>query len=546
MYIRKNTVEEKLQTSLFTIGLVKRQVFLRIEVIILKIARIVFTVLFVFIIVFLIDTLPSNEVNESVKNVKEESVVKESNKQGTSVTKKGPLQQQINDYIKNEPLLDGALIGISVRSAATGKVIYEHLGGTRMHPASNMKLFTGAAALSKLGPDHTFSTEILMDGPIGGGTLKGNLYIKGKGDPTLLPTDFSSFAKKIKELGITKINGDIIGDDSWYDDIHLSPDLMWDDEQYYYGAQISALTAAPSTDYDAGSVIVEVSPGNSVGMKPTVEVSPQTDYVKVVNNAKTVPEGDEEDLEIGRKHATNIITVEGTIPIDSWEEKEWIAVWGPTGYALDLFKQALKNQGVDWTGEVKIGKTPESANVLFAHESMPLSKLIVPMMKLSNNIHAEVLVKEMGKVVKGEGSWEKGLEVMEEQLLNFGLNIETMKVRDGSGISSISLIPPNQISKLLHVVQRKDWFSTFIHSLPVAGAENRLVGGTLRDRMEKVSNHAMIQAKTGTIASVSSLSGYINPRESETIIFSIVINHLLDEEDGKAIEDNIVKILANQ
>ncbi|WP_404452309.1 D-alanyl-D-alanine carboxypeptidase/D-alanyl-D-alanine-endopeptidase [Virgibacillus necropolis] len=472
--------------------------------------------------------------------------MKKSKNQAAAVTETSSLQRQLDEYIKSEPHLAGALIGISVRSAATGDVIYEHNGDTRMQPASNMKLFTGATALSILGRDHTFTTEILADGPIMAGTIQGNLYLKGKGDPTLLSTDFTDFTKEISEHGVTKINGDIIADDTWYDDIRISPDLIWDDEQYYYGAQISALTVSPNSDYDAGSVIVEVLPGSSVGEKPEVSVSPQTNYVEIVNHARTVPSGEEEEIKVGREHGTNVITINGSIPVDSGAIKEWMAVWEPTGYALDLFQQSLKSQGISWTGDVKVGNAPDTAEVLIAHESMPLSELLVPFMKLSNNVHAEVLVKEMGKVIKGEGSWKKGLEVMEEELLKLGMNIETMKIRDGSGISSINQIPPNQISKLLYVVQKKDWFPAFIHSLPVAGAEDRMVGGTLQNRMEEISNHATIQAKTGTIHSVSSLSGYINSRESETIIFSIVSNHLLDEDDGKDIEDKIVEILASK
>lgn len=509
----------------------------------MKIARIIVSVLLVFLIILLMDIIPSNEKDESMNETKEENTMDEPNKPVSVIAKFGNFQQQLDKYIKSEPHLKGADIGISVRSAATGKVIYEHKGDTRMHPASNMKLITAASALSTLGRDYTFSTEIGKEGTIIDGTLQGNLYIKGKGDPTLLPADFNDFAKEISEHGIKKIDGNIIGDDTWYDDIRISPDLIWNDEQYYYGAQISALTASPSNDYDAGSVIVEVSPG-TIGEKPSVSISPKTDYVQLVNKAKTVSADQEEDLEIGREHGSNVITIEGTIPSDSPEDKEWIAVWEPTMYALDLFKQALKSHGISWTGDVIAGKATSDGEVILTHESMPLSELLVPFMKLSNNVIGEVLVKEMGKVVKDEGSWEKGLEVVEEQLVNFGLNIETLKLRDGSGISSINLLPANEISKLLYAVQKEKWYSSYIQSLPVAGAEERLVGGTLRDRMEEISNHAKIQAKTGTIQSVSSLSGYLSTQESETVIFSILINHLLDEDDGKDIENEIVKILA--
>nr|WP_245837247.1 D-alanyl-D-alanine carboxypeptidase/D-alanyl-D-alanine-endopeptidase [Virgibacillus phasianinus] len=511
----------------------------------MKIARIIFTVLLVLLIIFLIDNVPSNEKSESANDMKEENGMDESSIPAKAAANTGSLEKQLDSYLESEPNLEGAIIGISIRSAATGDLLYQHNADTRLHPASNMKLFTAASALSTLGADHTFTTEVLRGGQVNGGTLYGDLYLKGKGDPTLLPEDFADFAKTISESGINKISGNIIADDTWYDNIRVSPDLIWDDEQFYYGAQISALTVSPDKDYNAGSVNVSVTPGKP-GEKPEITVSPKTDYVDIVNTAKTIASGEEEDIEVGREHGTNVITIDGTIPADTKPLEESMAVWEPTDYALNLFKKALVNQGISWTGDIKTGKTPDDAEILLSHESMPLSELLLPFMKLSNNVHAETLVKEMGKVVKGEGSFEKGLEVIEEQLLNFGLNIETLKLRDGSGISSSNLIPPNEISKLLYAIQKEKWYTTYIHSLPVAGAEERLVGGTLQDRMEDIADHARVQAKTGTIQSVSSLSGYLNTRESETVIFSIVINHLLDEDDGKGIEDKIVSILANE
>lgn len=449
------------------------------------------------------------------------------------------MADKLKNFIKHEPSLKGAVTGISIRDAATGEKIYDRMGDTRLRPASNLKLLTAAAALSTLGKDYTFSTGLLTNGSVTDGQLNGDLFLKGKGDPTLLPEDFDRLAKQIRASGIDVIKGDIIGDDTWYDDVRLSSDLVWRDEGWYYGAQISALTASPDEDYDAGTVVVEVRPGEN-GEKPAVTVTPDTDYVQVENYATTIAEDGDEDLTIEREHGENTITVEGTIPVASANVKEWVAVWEPTGYALDLFKQALDRQGIRWTGDVTAGAAPASAETLNTYESMPLSELLVPFMKLSNNTHAEILVKEMGKVVHGEGSWEKGLEVVAVEMEALGLNTETLTIRDGSGISHMNLLPSAELSRLLYEVQDESWFDAYLNALPAAGASDRMTGGTLRYRMEDQN----VQAKTGTIDGVSTLSGYVETAQGDKLIFSIMLNNLLDEEDGPAIEDEIVEILA--
>src|SRR5699024_2926764 len=263
----------------------------------------------------------------------------------------------------------------------------------------------------------------------------------GKGDPTLLPGDFMDFAATLKELGITKINGDVIGGYTWYDDVRLSPGIVCNDEDYYYAAQISALSVTPDRDYDTGSLREEVSPATVAGDKPNVEVLPENTYVTVENNAETTNVNGEHDIEVKLKHGTNIITIEGTIPIHSWNTKVRMAVADPTAFTLHLFEQALVEEGIEIKGNIKEKEAPQDADILFTHESMELKDLLVPFMKLSNNSHAEVLVKEMGKVIHGEGSWEKGIEVMESVLPNFAVNVDRLVIRDGSGISHNDLLP---------------------------------------------------------------------------------------------------------
>lgn len=458
----------------------------------------------------------------------------------------GTWAQQLQYLLSNDPDLQGAIAGISIRSASDGKMIYQHQGDIRLRPASNMKLLTAAAALNVLGEDYTFSTEVFTKGPVKKKTLEGNLYLRGKGDPTLMKSDLDKLAAELKEQGIRKVKGDLIGDDSWYDEVRLSADLPWSDETSYYGAQISALTVSPTTDYDAGAVKVTIKPADKKGDRPLVEITPNTDYVKIVNRAITVEKEGKRKITIEREHAKNTIIIDGTIPIHTKSSSEWVAVWNPTQYALTLFNQSLAEKGIKVVGKIKTGLVPDTAKMILLHHSIPLSELLVPFMKLSNNTHAEILIKEMGKVVEGEGSWEKGLTVLHVELAKFGVNTKTMMIRDGSGISHVSAIPANEISQLLFAVQKKKWFPAYLHSLPISGAPEKMTGGSLRYRMKTHGLQGKVKAKTGTLTTVSSLSGYVTAKSGQPLIFSILLNNLLDEEKGKIIEDKIVSIIANQ
>ena len=462
-----------------------------------------------------------------------------------AVEPSGELSTEISKLLTDEPVLNGALAGVSIRSAEDGKLLYEHIGDTRLQPASVLKMFTAAAAYSVLGEEYRFTTEVLADGKIDGGTLAGDLYLKGMGDPTLLPADFDEMAKKLKNKGIKKVSGDLVADDSWYDDVRYSEDLTWNDEHQYYGAQVSALTASPNQDYDAGTVIVNILPGKK-GKSANISLEPQTDYVKILNETVTVGAEGKHEVKIEREHGSNSIIVRGTIPVNAHKAREWVAVWEPSLHAGSLFKKSLEDHGIKVVGKIITGRATETKTKLISHKSMPLADLMIPFMKLSNNGHAEVLVKEMGKVVHGDGSWEKGLEVMDAELSKIGIDSSRLVLRDGSGISHANLIPANEITKLLYLAQKEKWFPAFQNSLPVAGVEHRMVGGTMRNRLKEEHLKDRVYAKTGTLTGVSTLAGYVKTNSGETLIFSIILNNLLDDRQGRKIEDQIVEILARQ
>ncbi|GKU83073.1 D-alanyl-D-alanine carboxypeptidase/D-alanyl-D-alanine-endopeptidase [Niallia sp. NCCP-28] len=453
------------------------------------------------------------------------------------------ISKELQTIVLNEPALKGSLAGISIRDQQNGNIVYEHIGNIRLAPASNMKLVTAAVALSVLGENYRFSTEVATDGKVKNNVLHGNLYLKGKGDTTLMADDLDQLARTLKKKGIQKVTGSLIYDTSWYDSMPLSIDLAWSDEAAYYGAKISPLTVSPTKEYDAGTVLVETSPAPKAGSPAILAAKPATKTVRIVNKTKTVEKQGNKKLRYTREHDGKKIIVSGTIPLDASADSEWVSVFDPSKVAADLFQQALTKQGIQTNGIHK-GVTPELSTLIASHKSIPLAEILIPFMKLSNNTIAETLLKEIGKEKSGKGSFEAGIAVVKEELKKFGLNPDHMLIRDGSGISPIDFVTANDLSLLLFHIQKKPWFSVYLTSLPVSGNKERLVGGTLRYRLHSENTKGKVRAKTGSLSAVSTLSGYVESRSGQKYIFSILLNHLVDDDKGKQIQDKIVEALA--
>ncbi len=433
------------------------------------------------------------------------------------------------DVLLTNPKLQGGITGVSIRNADTGKSVYSHMSDIRLRPASNMKLLTGAAALEVLGSDYRFQTEVATTGKQKGSTLQGDVYVVGKGDPTFLQSDLATFAKELKQQGIKTVRGNLFADDTWYDDDRYSQDLNWSDEFNYVGAQVSALTLSPNADYDTGTVIVEVKPGEKAGEHPIVSLTPNTETSIIVNEANTIGKDGKKTISIHREHGTNRIIVEGSIPIGATNSRSWTAVWQPSELVLDVFRSALQKEGIQVLGKngLQRAAVPENAKVLATKKSMPLNEIYIPFMKLSNNGHAEMLVKEMGRVGKGEGSWNAGLAVMSETLAGLGIPKDTVLLRDGSGMSHKNLVSSETLTSLLVRAQEQTWYSAFRESLPLAGESDRMVGGTLRNRLKGDSTKGNVAAKTGSITGVSTLSGYVTTKKGTPLVFSIMVNNYI-------------------
>jgi D-alanyl-D-alanine carboxypeptidase/D-alanyl-D-alanine-endopeptidase (penicillin-binding protein 4) len=446
------------------------------------------------------------------------------------------------DAILSQPGIAEAHASVLVR-AAEGEVLYAREAGERLLPASNAKLFSSAAALEVLGPDHRFPTSVLADGDRRGRELAGDLYLRGRGDPTMLAADYDDLAAKVAAEGITRVRGRLVADDTWYDATRLGNSWGWDDEPFYYSGEISALTVSPDEDYDAGTVIVEVRPGARAGDPARLTLVPETAHVKLVNDATTTASGST-SISVERRHGANTIDVSGTIPLGADADRSWSTVTEPAAYAADVFRRALARHGVRVSGPSTIGTTPDDATPLATHESMPLADLLVPFLKLSNNGHAEVLVKEMGRETAGEGTWNAGLAAEAEALEGLGVDPTKLRLVDGSGLSRQDFVPADQIGNLLVAARSRPWFDTWYDALPIAGVSERMVGGTLRSRMTGTRAAGNVHAKTGSLTAVSGLSGYVTAADGEPLVFSIVQNYFLGDVNAKQVEDQVAIRLA--
>jgi len=462
--------------------------------------------------------------------------------QQPAVVEASPLQTKL-DTLLADSRFTGSQVGLVVRDAVTGEELYDRNGGSRLLPASNLKLFTSTAAMDALGPDFWFHTDALATAPVLDGKLRGDLYLKGYGDPTTLASDYAALAQQIAAAGIRRVDGDIVGDDSYFDDVRLGDTWSWDDEPFYYSAQISALTVAPNTDYDSGTVIVQSAPGAAAGAPAQLTLVPQTSAVRLAGTVTTGAAGSANTLSIEREHGTNVVHVSGSVPLGSGTALEWVTVWDPTSYAADVFRRALVASGVEVRGGLRTGTTPATARMLANDTSMTLGELLVPFLKLSNNMHAETLVKALGAVKAGSGTWSAGLGLVASYANSRGVDTGTIRLSDGSGLSRKDNLTPDAIADLLVAARAEPWYQQWYDALPIAGNPDRFTGGTLRNRMRNTAAANNLHGKTGSLTGVTALSGYVTDADGRKLVFSMVSNNFLSSP--RSVEDAVGVTLAS-
>lgn len=451
-------------------------------------------------------------------------------------------------------------IGIKVVSLASGAVVFEQDADKYFMPASNMKNFTVAAAIEKLSPEFRFVTSLYAAEPVANGVVKGPLRVFGRGDISVSYSfndedhlkGIDRLADAIVAAGIKRVEGDIIGDESYFRGSPIPPGWEWDDLQFYYGAEVSAL---PINDNVVG---ISVLPGPA-GYQCSVELTPANLIFRVSNNCRTTAAGATRTLRIEKKIDRNQIEITGDLPLGDTGFRGFISVSRPAEMFVSLLKQRLASKGVEVTGRTYALSAAESLKkatpVEIARlESPSLALIAAKAMKPSQNMYTETLLWTLGEEVgrkrtvasaqptpQNQDSHELGRSVVREFIREIGLAEDELLQYDGSGLSRHNLVTPAAVAHLYHFMARQSRNAqVWRESLTIGG-----VDGTLRNRFKGTRAEANVRGKTGTINQVSALSGYLTTAGGEQLVFSMIVNGVQSPRSRVELIDQLVLMLVN-
>jgi D-alanyl-D-alanine carboxypeptidase/D-alanyl-D-alanine-endopeptidase (penicillin-binding protein 4) len=473
------------------------------------------------------------------------------------------------------------MIGIKVASLDTGKVLFEENSQKLLRPASNMKLYTVAAALDRLSPDYRFTTSVYAAKlPDSSGVIKGDLTIFGRGDPSIAARfnngdyfkGIDNLAAKIVAAGVKRIEGDLVGDESYFVGPQYGAGWEWEDLTWYYGAEVTPLTI------NDNALDLFIKPGPRVGNAALITTGPPDPLLRIVNKVTTSAAGSRREIVVSRDLGEDVIAISGSIAQDDRGYTGGIGISHPAMLFVYLLRSSLAQKGVTIKGRSRtvnfqtkqnsfepqqvfalthINFVPETAPVEIARlESPPFSLIAAQTLKPSQNLYTELILRTLGKVAPpqtaaspttsvlppiGQTTEDLGLLAVQDFLRTVGIRPESLVLSDGSGLSRIDMITAESTVQLLTFMSRHRYASVFRDALPIAG-----VDGTLRNRLKNTPAENNLRAKTGSLSAAASLGGYVTTAAGEKLVFTIMVNNYPRDAEPRAMcIDPIAVLLAS-
>ena len=451
------------------------------------------------------------------------------------------------DEILEKPAAQRAVWGVLIADLASGATLYAHHPDKLFVPASNAKLYATSLALSRLGPEARFTTRLLAQGPLQGGVLRGDLVLLGGGDPNLssrqMPYNsklefredrlepLRQLARTAKAAGLQVVHGDVVGDATRYVWDPYPPGWSLEDVSWGYGAPVSALA------FNDNTVSILVRPGPAAGQPAALRLSPAIEYFDLRNLTRTAATATvARRLELRLHPGQRRLDLWGQISQRSPGRDMHVAVDDPALFAAMALRQALVEEGVEVHGGVRaryfeshqaadlkaLPSPPEAVPgaELAARQSATLAEILQALNKDSLNLHAEMLLREVGYQRRNVGSVEAGVEEMRAFLRECGLSPWEFFVEDASGLSRKNLVSPAGTVKLLQSMHASPNRDVWLASLPIAGED-----GTLDWRFSKTPARGRIRAKTGTLTHVTALAGYATALDGRELVFAVFVNN---------------------
>ncbi|MDQ6651748.1 MAG: D-alanyl-D-alanine carboxypeptidase/D-alanyl-D-alanine-endopeptidase [Acidobacteriota bacterium] len=470
------------------------------------------------------------------------------------------LQSRISAILQ-KPELAPAMVGIKVASLDTGHVLFEMNQNKLLRPASNMKLYTVAAALDRLSPDYHFVTSVYAPArPDAAGTVRGDLTIYGRGDPSIAARfnngnyfkGIDDLAARIVAAGVKRVEGDLVGDETYFTGPEYGTGWDWNDLQWWYGAEVSALTV------NDNALDLLVKPGLQVGAPAVVTTGPPDPLLTIVNRVATAARGTKRDLTVYRGLAADELELHGSIALDDKGYSAGLGISRPALLFVYLLRSSLAQHGVTISGKTRtIARRilPAAANgepsisrlfEVTTLQSPPLSVIAAQTLKPSQNLYTELILRTLGKVagpattaMGGNLTSEAaGVEVVKAFLRETGVDPPTLVLNDGSGLSRGDMVTAEATLQLLTYMHRHRHAIAIRDAMPIAGVDR-----TLRNRFKGTLAENNLRAKTGTLSAASSLSGFVRDAAGEELVFSIMVNNYQEDTDVRSVCIDPIAIL---